>query len=687
MKKSIIVRQDGARECGVACLLSLIRYYGGNVSMDYLLELTMTSKEGTNFYNLSNAGKNLGLSCNGYKVEDYNLLYEYNSPFICQIKINNILHFIVVYKIKNNKITIMDPASGIKNISHEEFKNIFTGYILTVEKVKTLPNYEDINYIKKIIYDVLLNNKKMIFNLILLSLFVTLFTSIYSYSFQLMIDNIYTDKFNLVIITVIFLNIILLKNISNYSRVNLLLFLEEKLDLSIITNTFKRIIFLPYNYYKNKTTGDMTSRINDLFSIKNYITKVIIAVFLDILLIITSSIILLRINLKMALVLYLIIVIYIILFLVFKGSIKNMTNINQENSANLNSLMVESLNGYETIKGLNLESTFLKKLNILYLKLVKNNLSLNKLLNNYELLSNLFESMCLLFITLLGCNNISDGILSVGSLITFNTITMFLIDPIKDILELYKDYFYIKNSIKRINNLLNVHIEKLDSKSTLKIDGNIEIKNLIYSYNKKDNILNGINLEISAGDKVILLGNSGGGKSTLLKLLYRYYEVERNKILLGKYDINDYKLLDIRENIAYISQNEVIYTDTIRNNILLDRNITDEEFYKICKLTRVDKILEKRNINYDFLLEENGVNISGGERQRIILARTLLKKCKIVLIDEGLNEIDIYLENDILKDIFSYYQDKTFIIISHRKENIYLYDRKLILEKGILYES
>lgn len=685
MKKSIIVKQDGYKECGVASLLSIIRYYGGNVSMDHLLELTRTNRDGTNFYNLSEAGRYLGLSCNGYKIDDYNLLNQYNNPFICQVKINNILHFVVVYKIKNKNIMIMDPAHGIKNISLEEFKSIFTGYILTAEKVKTLPNYEEKNYIKNIIYDVLLNNKKMIINMILLSFFVALFTSIYSYSFQVMIDNIYTNKFNLIIITIIFLNIILLKNISNYNRVNLLLFLEEKLDLSIITNTFKRIIFLPYDYYKNKTTGDMTSRINDLFNIKNYITKVIVAVFLDTLLIVTASIILFKINYKMTLVLFLIINVYIVLFLVFRRSIKYMTNINQENNANLNSLIVESLNGYETIKGLNLEKIFLKKLNVLYLKLVKNNLLLNKILNNYELLSSLFESICLLFITLIGCNSILEGTLSVGKLITFNTITMFLIDPIKDILELYKDYFYIKNSVTRINNLLNVHIEKLDEKSTLKIDGNIEIRDIIYSYNKKDNILNGISLKIYNGNKVILLGPSGSGKSTLLKLIYKYYEVERNKIFLGKYDINDYKLSDIRKNIAYISQNEVIYTDSIKNNILLDRNISDEEFYQVSRLTRVDKILEKRNIDYDFLLEENGVNLSGGERQRIILARTILKKSKIILIDEGLNEIDISLEKDILRDIFNYYSDRTFIIVSHRHENINLYDKVFKIENGVIY--
>jgi len=683
MKKNIVVKQSGNKECGISCLLSIIRYYGGNISVEKLLELTRTNKEGTTFYNLSIAGKELGLSSIGYKVEEISQLYEYDKPYICQVKLNNIYHFIVVYKIKNNKLTIMDPATGMTCMQIDEFNKIFQGYILTFTVEKNLPNYEEKNYIKNAILELLTNNKKIIINLILLSLFVTIFSSIYSYSFQVMIENVYSDKFNLLVIAIVFINILFLKNITSNIRIKLLLILEEKLDLSIITTTFKRIIFLPYNYYKNKTVGDMTSRINDLFNIKNYITKVIIVLFLDIFMIIASSIILYCINSRMAIILFIVIIIYVILFMIHKNNIKKLTIKNQESSANLNSFIVETINGYETIKGLNVENIFLKKLSLIYLKLVKNNLTLNNLLNNYELLNGLNEGIGISLITLVGCFEVMKDNLTIGTIITFNTLSMFLINPIKDILELYKDYYYIKNSIRRINDILNIHIEKLDSISNLPIEGNIMIRNLNYSYNKKNNIITNLNINISNMEKVLLLGPSGTGKSTLLKLIYKYYQIERNKIFINNYDINDFKLLDIRKNIAYISQQEVLYTDTIRNNIVIERNITEEEFLLVTKITRVDKILENKNIDYDFLLEENGSNISGGERQRIILARTLLKNSSIVLIDEGLNEIDTVLEKEILEDIFKYYKEKTFIVVSHRKENISIYDRVINIKEAM----
>ena len=143
------------------------------------------------------------------------------------------------------------------------------------------------------------------------------------------------------------------------------------------------------------------------------------------------------------------------------------------------------------------------------------------------------------------------------------------------------------------------------------------------------------------------------------------------KIYIGNYDLNDYTIKDIRENITYISQNELLYTDTIKNNIILDREVSDEDFLKVVNLTCVSEMVKDNMLSYDYQLEEYGANLSGGQRQRIVLARSLLKNAKIILIDEGLNEIDINLERKILKNIFKYYQDKMFIIISHRKDNMY----------------
>ena len=378
--------------------------------------------------------------------------------------------------------------------------------------------------------------------------------------------------------------------------------------------------------------------------------------------------------------LLLIVLVYIVLFLTYKPIIKRITNVSQENNAILNSFLVESISGYETIKGLSLETTFLKKLNHLYIKSSNINFSFNKIMNSYELYNQLFEGLILLFITYVGMNNILKDNMTIGYLITFNSISMYLLNSTKSILELYKDYYYTKNSIKRINNLINVQIDKLDKTTNLKVLGNIEFKNTTYSYNNRDNVLNRLNIKIKHRDRVLLLGPSGSGKSTILKLLYRYYEINRESIFINNIDINDYTLKDIRDNISYISQNEVLYTDTIKNNIILDREINDIEYLNICKLTYVNDVIKNSNEGHNLLLEENGINLSGGQRQRIILARSLLKTSSIVLIDEGLNEIDIKLERQILNNIFNYYKDRTFIIISHRLNNSDLFNNIIKLE-------
>ena len=160
-------------------------------------------------------------------------------------------------------------------------------------------------------------------------------------------------------------------------------------------------------------------------------------------------------------------------------------------------------------------------------------------------------------------------------------------------------------------------------------------------------------------------------------ILYKYYNISRDTVYLDDYDINDYDIGNIRDNICYISQNERLYTNTVKNNILLDRDIQYEEFIKVCRFTYVDEIVDDEIFGYDKVLEENGINLSGGQRQRIILARALLKNSKIILIDEGLSEIDINLERRILKNIFNEFKNETFIIVSHRFNNMDLFDKIL----------
>jgi ATP-binding cassette subfamily B protein len=334
-----------------------------------------------------------------------------------------------------------------------------------------------------------------------------------------------------------------------------------------------------------------------------------------------------------------------------------------------------------------METYFKDKIANNYLEVTNNNLLLSKKVNTSELLKNIFENIMLVLIIYLGIKNVMDKSMTIGSLVTYNSIIYYFLAPIRSSLDLYREFIYAKNSLNRINHLLDYKSESVDKPKRLSTLGGIYVKNLSFSYDKREDILKDITIDIKPKAKVLLLGGSGSGKSTLLKLLYKYYEIDRDKIFISGYDLNDFNVSDIRKNIAYISQNEFLYTDTIRNNIILDRNIQESEFLTICKLTRVDSIIKEKNISYDYPLEENGANLSGGERSRIILARMLLKKANIIMIDEGLNAIDVKLARNILKDLFQKYPECLFIIVTHRTDNMDLFSQIIKIDKGHLVEG
>ena len=193
-----------------------------------------------------------------------------------------------------------------------------------------------------------------------------------------------------------------------------------------------------------------------------------------------------------------------------------------------------------------------------------------------------------------------------------------------------------------------------------------------------DKILEDVSFSVNSGDKIGILGVNGAGKSTLFKILMKYYEINRNKIYINDIDYTDYKTSN---GIKCISQQEVLFTDTLYNNVNLD-NDDEEKFLEVARICKLDEIIKDNNTGYNMLIEENGFNISGGQKQRIVLARALMQTFNILLIDEGLNQVDINLERQILKNIFKRFNDKTIIVISHRLENMDLFNQVVELNNG-----
>lgn len=657
----------------------IINFYGGNLPIDQIRDLTKTDKNGTTAFHIIEACKSIGFNAEGIKTSLEQLNKEnLILPCIAHVVIDGkYKHFVVIYKIdfKNKKIIIADPSCSIKKITFSEFQKMWSGVLITLYPLKKLPLTQNISFIDFLLKIIKLH-KTFVFNIIMLSIFITIFSVISSFYMKNILDAINYN--NLTIIFIFFLFINIFKILSDFFRNKLLIYLNQKIDLLLTLDTYKKIISLPYNYYHTRTTGDIISRVNDLSIIRNMITKVSLSLFIDLPLALVTFIIFYIINTKLFFISLIIVFIYLLLMIFSKNRITNNINTIQVNKSETMSYMIETINGFETVKSVGNETQIIDKFEKKYVKFLKNIFKFDNYNNTISILKDLVNAMGYLTIIYVGAKMVTLGNLTFGDLLVFVNLLNYFLEPIKNIIDLNSEIKEAKNSLRRILELFKNENKKQTFIDNVKVK-EISFNNLSYSYDYKEKQLKNINLKLKK-QKILILGKSGSGKSTLFKLLMRYYEIPRNQITINGYDINDYKDDVIKQNFSYISQNEILYTDSIYNNLKIDKDITEEQIIEISKKCFIDEFLNDLGLN--MLIEENGYNLSGGQRQRIILARALLKNFEVLIIDEGLSQMDINLERKILKNLFKMYENKMIIVISHRLDNMDLYDRVIELKNG-----
>ena len=666
----------------------IIKYYKGFINKNTLLEMTKTNKDGTTMYHLNDTLLKLGFDSKGVKCNLEDITKEnIILPSIANVTINNSYkHFVVIYEINSKKkyLIIADPNNKIIKMKFEEFKKIFNNSLLIFYPIKKIPIEKNLSLIKFMI-NLIKIHKKPLTNIFILSIFITLFSIITSFYTEYMINALNTlSKHNLLIIFYIFFLINVLKLITDYVRNKSLLYINQKLDLSLTIDTFNKIIELPYHYYHDRTTGDVLARINDLEKIRELISKVALSLFIDLPLTIVSLIILYIINSTLFIIGLIILILYFVIIILFKQSLTDSINNIKIKQSEINSCMIESVSGFETIKGINIENSIEEKFEMKYVKFLKEIFNYQNLYFIQDFLKELINNIGFIVITLIGCLLVVEDKMTLGALFTFTSLLVYFLEPIKNIITLDNIVKDAKESLKRILNIITYDTNKNGIINEFK-NGDIEFKNLDFTFNDRDYILKNINLKIKKNSKVMVVGESGSGKSTLFKLLKKYYSVKNNKVFINNIGINNYDKKVLNENIMYLSQNEILFNDTLYNNLIFDDS-DSSKLLEITKMCYVDQFMDN-NLGFNMLIEENGFNLSGGEKQRIMLARALLKNFEILIIDEGLNQVDINLERKILKNIFKKYKDKTIIVVSHRLDNLDLFDNLIRIEKGVVVDE
>lgn len=661
--KKYPVLQEEASDCGVCCLLSIIRYYNGNANLEKLRIDSLTTNKGVSAYNLIECAKKNGFNAKGYKDKS---LSNYKLPSIIHFQINKSLsHFVVLYEIKDGKYTVMDPAIGYKKLSEEEFMSKFTGYFIILEPLGVLPNMKNDNVVKKKITQQFTLNKKHLKKIIIYNLFYLILSVISSFYI-----NIYKYKSYLIFLIVCFIFINILLYVITNIVYRKLLILVQKINYNLSNNFFEHIFKLPLKYLHLKDPGEIVKRTEEISVINELLVNSIISTILNLFLICGVVPLIIYFMYELLLPIILVFVLSFIFTLLILRPLKQKSNKAVDSTTDYNNYLIDTIYGLTSIKHTKSEEYIKDNLLNVLQKKNEENYNYNYFVKNYETVKDILLSLLRLIINLYLIKQIYAGNFTFESLIILDMLIEILINSLSNVLSFLTDLLFVKNLFSKANDFYNIPTLTTNNQILFQ-NGTITITNLKYNYYNNHPLINNFTTNILIGEKVIIKGESGCGKSTLCKIINREIDDYEGSIKINDIDIKDINYNSYRDNIIYSSQSEKIFTGTIQDNILMGRTISDDRLTEIIKICELKRILNKKTFGLDTFLYGGGEELSGGERQLIILARTLVNDFNILILDETLSEVNDMLEDKILENIFTYYKDKTIIYVSHKNKKNY----------------
>ncbi len=534
----------------------------------------------------------------------------------------------------------------------------------------------------------------MLLHIFVASLVYTVLGILGAFYYQALLDDILPDGLRQTLITlsigIILLNIF--KVLLNAFRSHLLLYLSQKLDIALLLGYYRHVLQLPMNFFGTRKVGEIVSRFNDASKVRDAISGATLTIMIDTLMAIAGAIILYTQNSMMFGVAVIIVVLYGVIVTTFNQQYKKLNERTMEDNAQLTSYLVESLNGIQTIKAYNAERRADRETEKRFVKLLKSIFNLSWVGNLQTSLKGTVELIGGVVILWVGAASVLNGNMTIGQLITFNSLLGYFLDPVKNLINLQPQMQTAVVAAERLGEILDLEAEKDEREQNKltpeRLDGDIEFKNVKFRYGTRRLVLDNVDCVIRKGQKVAFVGESGSGKTTLTKLLLHLYTPEEGNILINSNNIEDIQMETLRERIAYISQETFLFSGTIMENLTLGvDDVTVDDVIEACKLAQAHEFINDMPLRYETMLEENGANLSGGQRQRLAIARAMLKKPDILILDEATSNLDAITERALDKTINEYCKDMTTIFIAHRLSTIKDCDQIFVMEKGQIIES
>lgn len=493
----------------------------------------------------------------------------------------------------------------------------------------------------------------------------------------------------IVLLSFIMLGIVLLSVFFTKIQRDKMIIALDKVSYDIKVEIFKKLQYLPNNYFDTRSHGKIytraTSYPDDVAGIFCY---VIVQGLLDIVNLIFVIVFMLITNTSLALISIISAIILITIFIFLAPIRRKLQHVVNDKKSNVNAYVSESINGIRITQSFNRENEnerILRDLEKERINAQKKTFFIGNL--NWSL-AHVFDIICIALIYYIGLRYFYPRV-SLGTIIAIDSYSSRFWDPLEYITSSYSDLMDASTYLERIFELLDEPLVIENSKKSIILDikGDIELKNVVFSYDKKKKVLNHVNLKIKAGDKVGLVGETGCGKSTILSLLSRFYDPDEGEILIDGINIKDIRLNNLRGQVSIMLQDNFLFARSVYDNLVLNKKIKKEEVIKVCKILEIHDMIMNLENGYETILLNNGSNLSNGERQLLCIARIMLQDPKILILDEATSNIDLMTEKKITKAIDLVTKDRTTIMVAHRISTIKNCDKIVLIKDHINYEE
>ncbi len=505
----------------------------------------------------------------------------------------------------------------------------------------------------------------------------------------------YKIKLSLESLGIIMLLLLIVQGLASYGRIYLTAHFAEKSIADIRRDVFTKLLTLPINFYEETSSGELISRVSaDISKLYSVFSIQMAELIRQILVLVSGIAFLLIVTPKLSLIMLATIPVVVILTLIFGRMIRKLSKDRQNVLADSNALLGEVVQSVKVVKAFATEMFEKRKYNALQDKLIVVALKYGRSRGLFILFLTVVFLGAIFFIIYMGANMVQDGLMTSGALISFVTYTFIIGGAIAGLGNLVTELLGAIGATERVRNILflDAELELNDIPLTKgeKLKGNIQLSNVSFSYPSRSEIkiLNSISMQISSGEKIAIVGPSGVGKSTIVQLLLRFYNVNSGDILVDGKSIYEYELRPYRNHIAFVPQEVTLFGGTIRENILYgDEFASEEKVIEAAKQSNSWEFINSFPEGMETIVGERGVKLSGGQRQRIAIARAILKDPVILLLDEATSALDSESEKFVQEALNRLMKGRTSIIIAHRLSTIIDADRIYVLESGTIAEQ